>query len=448
MRSLFFRLYLLLTVAIVGLGWSIDQFIDSYDKQASLTTDLDIHKGTLFLLNKELKRQPEGERLAYLNAVSSSFGYPVSLINQEQLGTKAWQNLQMNEEQQHYLDMGGIVTLFNDLEGTSWFIQKLSDSHQVIVLGPIINGAASQPTTIYTMVFFGGLAFVVFLWVWPISRSLMSLTKAATAFGKGDFSVRATTDISRPLHELIVRFNAMADRIQRLIKSHKELSHAVSHELRTPIARIRFAMEMVRDVKEESARQKYLDTMDENIEELDSLVDELLTYARFDREDPKLTIEQHNLVVVINNIVDKFRAPNANLRFSVLCSDENGLTDKNISILCDFDKDAITRIVDNLIRNAVRYANQDVQIVILDEQQQVSVQINDDGTGIPEENWSNLFDPFVRLDQSRDRTSGGIGLGLAIVKRYIELHKGKVTIGKAEIGGASFKLQWPKQLQN
>ncbi|UAA38420.1 hypothetical protein KIH87_17330 [Paraneptunicella aestuarii] len=448
MRSLFFRLYLLLTVAIVGLGWSIDQFIDSYDKQASLTTDLDIHKGTLFLLNKELKRQQEGERLAYLNAVSSSFGYPVSLINQEQLGTQAWQNLQMNEEQQHYLNMGGIVTLFNDIEGTSWFIQKLSDSHQVIVLGPIINGTASQPTAIYTMVFFGGLAFVVFLWVWPISRSLMSLTKAATAFGKGDFSVRATTDISRPLHELIVRFNAMADRIQRLIKSHKELSHAVSHELRTPIARIRFAMEMVRDVKEESARQKYLDTMDENIEELDSLVDELLTYARFDREDPKLTIEQHNLVNVINNIVDKFRAPNANLRFSVLCSDEGRITDKNLSILCDFDKDAITRIVDNLIRNAVRYANQDVQVVILDEQQHVSVHINDDGAGIPEENWNNLFDPFVRLDQSRDRTSGGIGLGLAIVKRYIELHKGNVSIGKSEIGGASFKLQWPKQLQN
>ena len=84
--------------------------------------------------------------------------------------------------------------------------------------------------------FFFALAGIVFIWVWPISKGLVAMSRTATEFGKGDWSVRVTTQLSTPLLPLAERFNEMAARIQRLIKSHQELSHAVSHELRTPIA--------------------------------------------------------------------------------------------------------------------------------------------------------------------------------------------------------------------
>lgn len=444
MKTLFFRLYLLLLAAIIGLGWSIEQLVDNDNSVNTFTSDLEIHKGTLFLLNKELIRQLESEQQVYLEAIAPSFGFDINLFQTNQLTAYLTeQRIALDTAQLDYLALGGVVSAYDDEQGLSWFMQKQLNTEQVIVLGPIVSGTPQQNSNTYTFIFFSGLALVVFLWVWPISRGLMALTQAANEFGKGDFSVRAKADIGSPLTSLTQHFNDMAQRIQRLIKSHKDLSHAVSHELRTPIARIRFAMEMVRDSNEPQMRNKYLDTMDDNIEELDGLVDELLIYARFDREEPELHFQYIDIQQLLNNIIAKFREPNPTLSFSVRTeSTSHNQTD----FYCDCDKDAITRVVDNLVRNAVRYANTQIDIALSIEDGSVKVAINDDGCGIPKESWDTLFEPFVRLDQSRDRNSGGIGLGLAIVKRYIELHDGCICIDKAACGGASFIITWPQKL--
>jgi len=436
MKSLFARLYLLLLVAFVGLGWGIGKLVDSYAEQPQQTSDLDLHKGTLFLLNGELQRRPAAQRADWLNALAPSFGYPLQLIDtpaSEHLSAITGQPL--TAEQQSYLEQGGVITLYNDFKGKSWFTRKLSDTEQLILLGPILSGTPGRADAVYLLLFLAGLALIVFAWAMPISRGLLRLTQAATRFGEGDFSVRAQTDVSAPLKALVSRFNAMAERIQRLLKSHKELSYAISHELRTPIARIRFAMEMVRELEEPQQVAKYLDTMDENIEELDSLVDELLSYARFDREEPKLNRQRHALATTAEEVLNRFRQTEPQLTFS--------LNPPDTACQVIYDKDAMTRILDNLVRNAVRYAKQQIEIAIQLQPQAIQLAVNDDGPGVPRESRNSLFEPFVRLDKSRDRKSGGIGLGLAIVKRYIELHRGSVAIGDCELGGASFKLSWP-----
>ncbi|MCJ8268403.1 MAG: ATP-binding protein, partial [Psychrosphaera sp.] len=226
----------------------------------------------------------------------------------------------------------------------------------------------------------------------------------------------------------------MAQRIQRLVESHKELSHGVSHELRTPIARLRFAMEMVREVDEQALRVKYLDTMDTNIEELDGLVDELLVYARFDREEPNLDIANHDLAEVIADQLTRFQETETQLDIEFIPS-----PDLTIKI----DRAAICRVVDNLVRNAVRYAESSITVSYELVNDQVQIIIDDDGPGIPEQSRVELFKPFVRLDQSRDRKSGGIGLGLAIVKRLVELHHGSVWASANESGGARFVVSLP-----
>jgi signal transduction histidine kinase len=429
MNGLFIRLYLILIIAVIGLGISIDTYVDQQNNQQAVTSDIELHKGTFFLLNKELQRIPAQERVEYLSFISPSFGYPIKLSLREQLN--------LTEAQQTFLQQGGIVSHFDDKQGKAWFYQKLSKSNQIMVLGPINIEPSISSNLITNIIFFGGLALIIFLWAWPISQGLNKLTTAATAFGKGDFSVRAEHTNAAPLKALVTRFNAMANRIQRLIKSHQELSHAVSHELRTPIARIRFAMEMVKELDDQTQQQKYLQSMDDNIEELDGLVDELLTYARFDRDEPILHIQPNNIVLTCYQIIDKFSLPHSQLTFS--CN-----VPENAVITCPFDADAISRAIDNLVRNACRYAKNKIHIVITMTEKNITVAVEDDGIGVPKSARKTLFDPFVRLDQSRDRNSGGIGLGLAMVKRLVELHHGNASVSDAEIGGAKFILSWPR----
>lgn len=440
MKGLFFRLYLLLAITLIALGWSIDQLYEKYNDQSLLTTDIDIHKGSFFILDRELTRLPVVERGNYIQAISPSFGFPIQLLPLNELTVaNSYIDSPLNTEQFAYLQQGGLVALYDDFDGTSIFLKRVQDSAQVLAFGPIVNEGSTKANTLFYVIFLAGLAAIVFAWVWPISSGLARLAKTTIAFGRGDFSARIKEDLPVPLAQLAVRFNAMAERIERLLKSHKDLSHAVSHELRTPIARIRFAMEMVREVDDEPVQHKYLDTMDDNIEELDGLVDELLTYARFDREEPQLNIAEHDLVEISQTVLNKFRLTHTELTFSLNSQDN--------TLLAEFDAEAIMRVLDNLVRNAVRYADKCIDINLAVEQGNIVISVDDDGAGVPEEYWQTLFDPFVRLDKSRDRNSGGIGLGLAIVKRYIGLHQGEVSIGKSlKLGGASFKLQWAKAI--
>ena len=436
MRNLFIRLYVLLALTFLGIGWSLDQLYDQFAEDTDTLTDLDIHRGTLLLLNRELERLTPESRDEYVTVLQPSFGFPVALVDKQSLFTLFNESdYALTREQLLYLDEGGQISVFSETMGTSWFLQKQGDSDQVIVLGPIAL-PDSQYKTLLGAVFLLVLALIVFAWVWPLSKGIVTLTKAAEKLGQGDFSIRIDGAIAKPLQPLATRFNAMADRIQRLIRSHKELSHAVSHELRTPIARIRFAMEMAREVPDESQKQHYFTTVDNNIEELDELVDELLTFARFDREEPKLHFEYANVETIVKEVVARFEMVHTEFDFVISNRPET-------PVHADCDKDAIARVVDNLIRNAVRYAKSKIEISVFPLKASICISVCDDGPGIPQQDWESLFDPFVRLDRSRDRNSGGIGLGLAIVRRYMEWHRGNAKVGHSDLGGAKFVLSWP-----
>ena len=203
-------------------------------------------------------------------------------------------------------------------------------------------------------------------------------------------------------------------------------------------------MEIIRDEDDKALIEQYLDTMDQNIEELDGLVDELLIYAKFDREEPQLTLSNIDLIQLLNDVLKRFSLTEPSLSFML---NQSALKEQS-ELMCTVDKESMMRIIDNLVRNAIRYAKSHIEVNVSTVGNNCVVSVEDDGPGIPEEQWTVLFDPFVRLDQSRDRKSGGIGLGLAIVKRFIELHKGQAKIGCSSLGGASFELKWPIDLSH
>ena len=169
------------------------------------------------------------------------------------------------------------------------FYKRLGSSDQVITMGPF--GEFEAPLRIEA-IFWGmvsaNFALMALIWALPFWLKLRRIGVAAEAFGKGDLTARVKMYKHSTLFPLAKSFNNMAEQIQRLISSHKELTQAVSHELRTPISRIRFGMEMLETADDEKERHKNISEVNQDVDDLDTLVSELLVYARFDREKPAL----------------------------------------------------------------------------------------------------------------------------------------------------------------
>lgn len=115
-------------------------------------------------------------------------------------------------------------------------------------------------------------------------------------------------------------------------------------------------------------------------------------------------------------------------------------------VLARFDPRHLGRAVSNLVQNADRYGNGLVQVNLERQGQNLLIHVDDDGPGIPETDRERIFEPFARLDASRNRKSGGHGLGLAIVKRVVGSHKGQITVSSSPLGGSRFTLLWPGNL--
>jgi two-component system sensor histidine kinase RstB len=229
----------------------------------------------------------------------------------------------------------------------------------------------------------------------------------------------------------------MAERIQRLIASQKELSSAISHELRTPIARMRFALEMLAETAERVERERLWRMMEVDLDELDNLIDSSLTYARFERELPELHLTPVELLPWLENEVESVRIFGRTLNLQV---DSTRLP---ASLLVELDRKSMPYAVKNLLRNAIKYAKTQILISAETAGDLVRLHVDDDGIGIPPEERQRVFSAFTRLDRSRDRATGGYGLGLAIVRLVLEQHGGTATVDASPLGGARFTLTWP-----
>lgn len=281
------------------------------------------------------------------------------------------------------------------------------------------------------------VGLMAIIWALPFWLKLKRIIAAAQAFGRGEFDARANLPRSAVLAPLASTFNDMAARIQRLISSHRELTRAVSHELRTPISRIRFGLEMANTATSEPDRHHYLSEIGQDVDELEALVAELLIYARFDRETPEL--DQEVLAVAPWLIQTVNAAKNGFSQVGISCRIET--VDKNL--VAKIAPRYMTRAVSNLIANAGRYARRRIVVSLEKKDNACMIHVDDDGPGIAEADRKRIFEPFVRLDASRDRDTGGSGLGLAIVQRIVTMHHGTVSAEPSPLGGARFTVGWP-----
>jgi two-component system, OmpR family, sensor kinase len=237
---------------------------------------------------------------------------------------------------------------------------------------------------------------------------------------------------SSSIFPLAERIDHMADRIEELLVSQKNLLHSVSHELRTPIARLEFALELLDARANDPALRKRIAAMEGDLSELNTLVNELLGMARLD-SGQALQAERVDVAGLLGTA--EASLPPGAATLAIDCAPDAGTIEADPRLL--------GRALSNLLRNAQKYAVGAIHVAARREGARVTIAVEDDGPGIPEDERERIFEPFYRLDRSRDRATGGFGLGLSIVRKAVLLHGGSVHVERSRLGGARFVVGLP-----
>ncbi len=406
-------------------------------------------QGTFYLIKKRLLNQPQNKWPAIIHDLETYFGFPLMLINLDELakdpGNHLTAQLENDPEMKLHFEKGKIIYFEND-DDHQYYITKLEGSPYALQAGPIEPPFVALISFVsgILFLFIFGLATAIYLWVRPLWRSMNELSRTADDFGQGKLQARADIKPKAALGNLAIQFNAMAERIGRLIIGHRELTNAVSHELRTPIARMRFGLDMLQTANhtDQKSQQRYIEGLTTDVDDLEDLVNELLHYARFEQSDPLDDLQTVEIIPWLESIIENARGYAGDLKIN--CIKKNISDDQ----AARFSPRHMARVIHNLLRNASRYGKEKIKVSVAMNEEEIMIHVDDDGSGIPQEDRDRVFEAFSRLDESRDRQSGGHGLGLAIAKRIIEAHKGEISVGTSPAGGARFTIAWPEKISS
>ncbi|MCO8079629.1 sensor histidine kinase BfmS [Acinetobacter lwoffii] len=379
-----------------------------------------------------------GQEKEYLSAIQDHFSYPVSIENV--------QSLPLDSEQIGRLRLDHSIILYRDsasIRGTTISIISPipGSTSQVLVMGPVplFNWMPFQLATGITLLSLFVLSLGVYGLLVPMQRKLREVSYALNKMKSGNMSLRLPVEGSDEMSTLASSYNNMSDHIQRLIEAQRELMRAVSHELRTPVARIRFGVEMMADEDDYDYRLQQVEQIDKDIEALNTLIDEIMTYAKLEQGMPSIEFEQIDLYDVLNQVAQETEA----LKTEKIID----LYPMPVAVTVEAERRYLHRVIQNLVGNAVRYCDNKILISGgLDQDGQAYVCVEDDGPGIPEIDRARIFEAFARLDDSRTRASGGYGLGLSIVSRIAYWFGGTIQVDQSPtLGGARFTMTWPAQ---
>nr|WP_227555377.1 sensor histidine kinase BfmS [Acinetobacter pittii] len=377
-----------------------------------------------------------GQEQEYLAKIQKHFSYPINIYN--------IQDINLDSEQIGRLRQDQSVMLYKDsatMRGTTISIVSPIPSHptQVLVLGPVpmFNWMPLQLSAGITLFSLFLLSLGVYGLILPLERKIRQVRYALNRMKSGDLSLRVPIEGSDEMANLASSYNNMSDHIQRLIEAQRELMRAVSHELRTPVARIRFGTEMLAEEDDYNHRMHQVDMIDKDIEALNTLIDEIMTYAKLEQGTPSLDFDEITLFDVLDQVAVETEA--------LKTQKEIELVAPPLYVKVDAERRYLHRVVQNLVGNAVRYCDNKVRITGgIHSDGMAFVCVEDDGAGIPEQDRKRVFEAFARLDDSRTRASGGYGLGLSIVSRIAYWFGGEIKVDESPtLGGARFIMTWP-----
>ena len=252
------------------------------------------------------------------------------------------------------------------------------------------------------------------------TKPLVKLAKAAEKFGKGDYVNDFRASGSQEIRKAAFEFDRMAKRINRHLNQRAEMLSGISHDLRTPLTRLKLQLAMLnqKDISEK---------MTKDIDEMEKMLNDYLQFAKTQTQENTTTINLNDLLISLKKNFN-------NDNFKIEESDEN--------IELQGRPTALKRSFENIIQNGLTYGNK-VFVNIHKGNKRALITIEDDGPGIPEDQYKNVFKPFFRLDKSRSLNQSGVGLGLAIVEDIINSHGGNIQLSKSKYKGLQVKVSLP-----
>lgn len=417
MNRTFFSLYLLIALGIALAGWGLDKLWVYFSPPPAVTA---AQHDLIKLI----------EHAAATNGQSSLPPNLQTQISYLQLEDFAHSSLRDD------LAAGQSVTLHNR-KGELHIYKLASDKRTIIRLQLPATPPArtSHLNTILLMLFYATIGLVIYLWLWPLMRDVRKLERHTQHVGQNQLPEPVSVLPGSAVTHLANAFNKMAERIRELLASHKEMTYAVSHELRTPLARMKFALAML---KSDSSSAQHAASLAQDIDEMEALITQLLTYAGYEQESGPLTQKDGDMAFFIQELITRAKQsnPTRDIHVELVCDS------KNTQVQCDWH--LMERAIFNLIHNAFRFADQKIVVELAQNDDEFSITVSDDGPGIATEDRERVFESFVRLNAKPNAQVRGFGLGLAIVKRVMKWHQGTASVDKAPQRGAKFILRWPR----
>ena len=264
------------------------------------------------------------------------------------------------------------------------------------------------------------LVIIALIFLKNQTKPLVKLAKAAERFGKGDYVNDFRASGSQEIRKAAFEFDRMAKRINRHLNQRAEMLSGISHDLRTPLTRLKLQLALLK-------QKDVSDKMSSDIDEMEKMLNHYLQFAKTQAQENTSTINLNNL---LNSIKKDFDNDN----FTYENNDE--------TIELKGRPTSLRRSLENVIQNGLTYGDK-VYVKVHKGNKKASIVIEDDGPGIPENQYKNVFKPFFRLDKSRSLNQSGVGLGLAIVEDIINSHGGNIQLGKSKFNGLVVKISLP-----
>ena len=413
-------------------------------------------RGWLQLVADLLNSDPLSDRSVKLEELSRMFGIPCTIRYEGTLSAEARQHLRDGSE----------IAFIG--EGDDYYLaQRLNDREEVLWFGPLIKlrTFASGVGTIAILTALLLQSMVVVYYVRDLAFKFQLIEDATEHIAHGDLDVRVKEAQAGELKQLSKAFNRMADRVKSMVDSKRDMLHVVSHELRTPLSRLRFASALLKNSHQDLDWQRNISVIEGSLGDLEQIVNEVIEYVRYQDLEfvrpPTLINIKNALEPILQALAEE--APSLVIETDFACEE--------LEAVVYADRMSLQRVAATLIGNARRYARSTLRVRVyksrcpssrekgigwdVAETTGICMEVEDDGPGIPEGQWTAVIKPFHRLSAAlptslqgvpnRPEYHAGLGLGLAIVDRIIRQHSGTLEISRGTLGGCLVRTWWPSE---